>query len=256
MKKLLILLILIQIELFSQNTLTEQTVNAVAWFKSSAEAELCYLQTYKYAKLLLKNKITSSSPSIQKKPAVVLDIDETVLDNSPYQVDLILKNQSYNSKSWKSWVNQANATPLPGALDFLNYAHSLGIEIFYISNRLQSEIEATLQNLNKYNFPNAETQFVLLKSTSNDKSERRDKISENYNVILLLGDNLTDFSEIFAKRRLFGKELIYENLDELLDRFVVFPNPMYGEWESALYNNDYSQPDSIRNIIKKENINK
>ncbi len=256
MKKILLLIILINLELFSQNLLTEQSVNAVAWFKTSAEAEFCYLQTYNHAKFLLVDKLKDYNFKNQKKPAIVLDIDETVLNNSPYQAELILKNQSYNPESWNQWVNKAEALPLPGAVQFLEFAKFMGVEVFYVSNRLEKELLPTIINLKKHNFPNADSHYVLLKSTTSDKSERRNKISENYNIVLLLGDNLIDFSEIFAKRRTFGKELIYENLDEYLEKFVVFPNPMYGEWESTLYNNNYSQPDSLKNILKREKLSK
>ena len=252
MKKIILILFISIISLNAQDDLIKHQVNAVGWFKHSAEMELCYLQTYKYAEIMLDKWINAEIVGLP--PAIVLDIDETVLDNSPYQASIIANNKPYNSSDWKKWTAKAEARVLPGVKDFLNKAKIYKMEIFYISNREIDEMDATVANLKKHNLPNADPKYILLKHSTSDKTFRRSEIVKNYDVVLFVGDNLTDFSEIFANRKGTGKELVYENIQQLLGKFIMLPNPMYGEWEKALYNNDYSQPDSIKSRIKIENI--
>src|SRR5699024_4039422 len=80
-------------------------------------------------------------------PAVVLDIDETVLDNSPYQARLIRDNARYDDVTWAEWVREEAARPLPGALAFTRAAAARGITVIYLSNRDHALDEATLANL-------------------------------------------------------------------------------------------------------------
>jgi 5'-nucleotidase (lipoprotein e(P4) family) len=235
----------------AQVELSKQLVGSVLWYQNSAEMRLAYYQSYRYARLLLDEKLANNSND--KPSAVVLDIDETVLDNSPYEAMLIDKGETYKSSSWKEWTDLARAEALPGALAFTKYAKSKGVEVIYISNRKVAELAATLKNLKEEQFPNAEEKFVLLNSTTSDKTERRSKVMETYNVLVYIGDNLTDFSEEYAQRGAdMGKNLIDENLDKLLSGFVMLPNPMYGEWEKAIYNNNYGLSDEIKLKMRKE----
>lgn len=223
----------------AEDQLSEQLVTSVLWFQQSAEMVASYLQAYQYGKLILTGKLDTLNA--QLPPAVVLDIDETVLDNSPYEVYLIGKGELYQPSTWKEWTDQARAKALPGALDFVNFAKEKGVEVFYISNRKVNELDATVRNLKAHNFPFADNEHVLLKESTSDKTARREKVAENYNIILFLGDNLTDYSELYADRGSdMGKQLIYKNLEDLLYNFVMLPNPMYGEWEKAIYDNDFS----------------
>ncbi len=252
MKKIIISWFFATIVLFGQDNLIKHQVNAVGWFKTSAEMELCYLQTYNYAKMMLDMKLNSIIKG--PPPAIVLDIDETVLDNSPYQASIIATNRQYNNKDWKEWSDKASARVLPGVKDFLEYAKMRNVEIFYISNRHVDEMSATVENMKNEKLPNADPKFILLKQETNDKTLRRSMIVNEFDVSLFIGDNLTDFSEIFANRENFGKQIVYDNLQLLLDKFIMLPNPMYGEWEKALYNNNYAQPDSSKIQIKIDNI--
>lgn len=225
----------------SEEKLSMQLGNATLWFQQSAEMEASFLQAYDKGKMLLKIKMDTLS-DLGLKPAVVLDLDETVLDNSPYEARLFLDGENYGSESWKKWCKEAKAEALPGAIDFLNFADSLGIEIFYISNRKIGVFEPTLKNLKTLKLPQAEKEHLLLRTTKSDKSERRQMVKANHQVILYIGDNLTDYSEVFAERdSTLGKDLVKKYQKELLHNFIMLSNPMYGEWESAIYENDFAK---------------
>jgi len=231
----------------------EHSVFATLWFKESAEMHASYLQNYHLAKLMIDKNIGARES--EKKPAVVLDLDETVLDNSPYQYKLIVSQKPYTSKTWTEWVNLAKAEALPGVLDFVNYAKRKGVEVFYISNRkAPNHLDATIKNLDSLNFPNADKEHIFLKTTSSNKTERRNKVSEEYEIILFIGDNLTDFSEIFANRGDdMGKTIVEKNKSLFGTKYIVMPNPMYGEWAKAIYKNSYkwtpAQLDSLRKTV-------
>ncbi len=225
--------------------LSQQLVLGVLWYQRSAEMVASYEQAYNYAKLLIDAKLDTISS--KENLAVVLDIDETVLDNSPFEVELINSKDQYNSQNWKAWVDQGRAKALPGALNFINYAISRNVEVFYISNRRVNTLGPTISNLEAYGFPNADSTHVLLREETSDKTARRQVVSEDYNIILFVGDNLTDYSQIYADRGAdMGKELVAANRGELLANFVMLPNPMYGEWEAAIYSNDFSISDSLK----------
>ncbi len=225
--------------------MANQLQMAVLWYQQAAEMRLSYYQAFEYGKLLLDKKLAENTH--QKPAAVVLDIDETVLDNSPYEAYLIDNGITYEDATWKNWTSQARAEALPGALDFVNYVKSKGVEVIYISNRAVDELEPTLKNLKNENFPNATEEFVLLKSTTSNKTPRREKVMEKYDVLLFVGDNLTDFSEGYANRdATMGKDLVDKELELLLENFVMLPNPMYGEWEKAIYENNYGLSDELK----------
>lgn len=241
------------VEYDPRKDLSEELSGAVLWYQNSAEMRASYLQAYNYGKILLKNKLDTSKS--EQPMAVVLDLDETVLDNSPYEAMLIQKGLTFSSSTWNEWTTMATAELLPGAQDFLNFADSTGVEVFYISNRTVSVLGPTLENLSRFNLPNADSAHVLLKQDTSDKTPRRNIVKENYDIVLFLGDNLTDFSQIYADRNeQMAKDLVDENKTELLNNFVMFPNPMYGEWESAIYKNDWSIADSTKLRMRRESI--
>ena len=208
--------------------LATQSTDATLWYAESAENDYIYLQSYHYATQLVAKKTGRDG----KRPrAVVLDLDETVLDNSPYQYRMIAKGQTYSSDSWDAWVNEASAEALPGALDFVNYCQEQGVEVFYISNRSIETFQATIQNLKKLGFPNADEEHVLLKESSSDKTERRDFVSDQYEIIVLLGDQLTDFDQIFDNPNAAERaDMVVSMWEQMRFSFVLFPNPIYGGW--------------------------
>lgn len=206
---------------------------ALLWTQYSAEAEALYLQGYHIAEDIVRNYHPSDH---QLPPAVVLDIDETVLDNSPFNVNMLQEGFDYSEERWAEWCERREATPLPGAIEFLYLADSLGIEVFYVSNRAGSLMEATIDNMVEYGFPNADTSHLLLKSQTSSKDERRAVIRTDFEIILLLGDNLGDFDGIFDDRSVNdGKQAVHAHSNDFGTRFIIFPNPVYGTWLRGVF---------------------
>lgn len=238
-----------------EEKLSMQLGNATLWFQQSAEMEASFLQAYDKGKMLLKIKMDTLS-DLGLKPAVVLDLDETVLDNSPYEARLFLEGENYRSESWEKWCKEAQADALPGVMDFLNFADSLGLEIFYISNRKIGVFEPTLKNLKTLKLPQAEKEHLLLRTTKSDKTERREMVKASHNILLYVGDNLTDYDQTFAERdSTLGKDLVKKHQKEILHNFIMLSNPMYGEWESAIYENDFSKSAEEKLKLRRNSLN-
>jgi len=185
------------------------------------------------------------------KLAIVLDLDETVLDNSPYEAKSILDNFSYPI-GWDEWMHDASATALPGAIEFLKYTKSQGVNIFYITNRKEKYREATLLNLQKLDIAPAAEANLLLRSDESGKEPRRQTVIENFEIIMLFGDNLADFSEAFDGEKTTSERaaLVDSLKNEFGKRFIVFPNTMYGNWLNAVIDYDFKL--SPEEKIKKE----
>jgi len=185
-----------------------------------------------------------------KPLAIITDIDETILDNSPYAVKRSLQGFDYELASWENWTAKGEADTLSGARSFLKYASSKGVKIFYLTNRAETERKGTLNNLLRYDFPDAANDHLILKGAVSSKETRRQQISEKYEVVLLMGDNLADFSDLFDKKtseeRLTGVSLL---ANEFGKKFIILPNPSYGDWETSLYQYNYNltpvQKDSV-----------
>ncbi|MGM0649032.1 MAG: 5'-nucleotidase, lipoprotein e(P4) family [Bacteroidota bacterium] len=227
-----------------QNTGNEHLLMATAWYQKSAELDACYYQAFNYAKLALEKQIATDSS--EKPNAIILDIDETLLDNSPFQVKMIETGKQYSPEFWKEWTDRAEAEALPGAVDFLNFADTSDVDIFYISNRMENELEATVKNMEALNFPETNPDHFLLKTTTSHKTKRRNQIKEDYNVLLLVGDNLDDYSDFLENRgKNLGKTKLADMKDILGTEFIILPNPMYGSWVDALQKqsgiDDYSE---------------
>lgn len=217
-------------------TSLDYSVNAVLWQQHSGEYRaLCY-QAFALAKMRLMEKITAHKKD-EAPLAIVTDIDETVLDNSPQQADDILHHATYTEKSWKAWTVRAEAGALAGAVAFFQWADKMGVQIFYVSNRQPGEGDVTIQNLLAAGFPQADTVHVQMKETTPDKERRREKIRKNYTIALLLGDNLNDFDKMFYGQPSYTRQnLVRDNADLFGDLFIILPNAIYGDWESAIYN--------------------
>jgi 5''-nucleotidase, lipoprotein e(P4) family len=170
------------------------------------------------------------------KLAIITDLDETIIDNSYHEARLIREGKSFSSESWKAWTSRSAATAVPGAVEFLQAAKQKGISIFYISNRDMADVNSTLLNLQKLQLPDADTAHLLLMSSTSAKEPRRQRVMQNHNVIMLMGDNLNDFLTVFEKRPADARKAATDSLRlEWGKRFIVLPNIMYGEWENAIY---------------------
>ncbi|HUW92899.1 MAG TPA: 5'-nucleotidase, lipoprotein e(P4) family [Bacteroidales bacterium] len=206
---------------------------ATLWYQKSAEMKAMYYQCYSNAEAALVNNLAVSEG--KKTPAVVMDIDETVLDNSPFQGWQIIENKGFNDQDWTRWVELATADPLPGAVEFTRFADSLGVEVFYVSNRKTTELAPTLANMVRLGFSDADSTHMLLKGSVSSKVERRAQLENSCEILLLIGDNLADLDAVFEKR---GADLGFSDADRKRKlfgtKYIVLPNPMYGTWLSEL----------------------
>ena len=152
---------------------------------------------------------------------------------------MLIKQGVNYPEGWTEWCNRAEASSIPGALDFLKYAHSRGVRVFYITNRKIAEKDGTARNLKSLGFPEVNDETLLVRTdTQNDTKEpRRQSVVSRYHVVLLMGDNLNDFSDVFEKSKTVAARLdaTEKNRAQFGTHFIVLPNAMYGDWENAVY---------------------
>ncbi|KEZ79072.1 5'-nucleotidase, lipoprotein e(P4) family [Salinisphaera hydrothermalis] len=197
--------------------------------QASAEVRALQLQAYNVATRRLDQLLADHHGS--RQPAVVLDLDETVLDNSPYEAASVLDGFSF-PKHWDQWVDAAEAPLIPGARAFLRHADARGVAIFYVSNRSAKQEAATIANLKRDGLPQVSTQSVQLKGPS--KKQRRDAIAQHYDILLLVGDTLHDFDAEFAGTSLASQRAAVMRMRHAFgNRFIVLPNASYGNWTKA-----------------------
>jgi 5'-nucleotidase (lipoprotein e(P4) family) len=146
-----------------------------------------------------------------------------------------------------TWTKKGEADSVPGAPSFFKYAASKGVAVFYISNRSVQELPQTIANLQKYNMPFADAGHILLRTTTSNKDERRALVTANYNVLLYFGDNLGDFKGVFDKKTTTSRDsLVHQYAADFGSRFIVLPNPVYGEWVGALFGYRYADSMDIK----------
>jgi 5'-nucleotidase (lipoprotein e(P4) family) len=225
------------------------TLYATLYQQQAAEyASLCY-QAFNLASMQLRNELEAGH---NLPLAVVVDIDETVLDNSPYQAAAIHEGFGY-PKRWAEWVELAIAEPVPGALEFLLEAESLGVEVFYITNRREEFRDATLRNLQENGFPFADDGYLMMRTVTNDKEPRRRMVAEMYHIAVLVGDNLGDLHSNFdsedGSMRMHSTE---EYKNEFGNRWIMLPNAIYGIWVNALEGYQHGiVPDDLAHELQK-----
>jgi acid phosphatase len=221
---------------------------ATLWVQTAAEYRAAALQSFAGATRALDENLGSPSLTAAVEqtgdfgslpPAVIVDIDETMLDNSPFEARLIEDGGPYTEERWAAWVDERAARAIPGAVDFARHAAARGVTIFYVSNRAGSAEEATRANLRSAGFP-IEERFdaVLLKGerdwTASEKSPRRAHVAATHRILLLVGDDLGDFLPGVRTGAPAREALIEPYASWWGTRWFVIPNPMYGSWEGAL----------------------
>ncbi len=213
----------------------EYQIGAVLWQQSGAEVRALQYQAFFLARLMLDRDFRARG-KVDKKRAVVVDVDETVLDNSRYQATSIVTRQGFTSSGWTDWCNRAQASAIPGAVEFLKYAAARGVRVFYVTNRREPEKAGTITNLKQAGFPGVSDETVVVRTDVASKEPRRQKISERYRIVLLCGDNLSDFSNLFEGKTPGERAAAAEKSREKFGaRFIVLPNAMYGDWENVIY---------------------
>ena len=214
----------------------ETETMGLLWMRTSAEYRALAYQGYNVAMNAVKMAVTD--PSHQRKPlAIVLDADETVVDNTKLMGESIVNgNGRFDAPWWRQAVYQGKSQAMPGAVEFLNEVHKQGVEIFYVSNRYAPvNLDVTIQNFKELGFPSVDKDHVLLFEKDSDKQPRFDAIAKKYYVVLYMGDNAGDFP-IGTKGKTLAERngIIDAHKEDFGTTFVVFPNPAYGSWVSAL----------------------
>ena len=214
----------------------ETETMGLLWMRTSAEYRALAYQGYNVAMNAVKMAVTD--PSHQRKPlAIVLDADETVVDNTKLMGESIANgNGRFDAPWWRQAVHQGKSQAMPGAVEFLNEVHKQGVEIFYVSNRYAPvNLDVTIQNFKELGFPSVDKDHVLLFEKDSDKQPRFDMIAKKYYVIVYMGDNAGDFP-IGTKGKTLAERnsIIDAHKEDFGTIFVVFPNPAYGSWVSAL----------------------
>ena len=209
------------IVIFSLSLLNAKLPNDVRWVVSSEEYKFNCIQTYQVAYHSILEKCNNTN-----NPVIVMDLDETILDNSKYQVWLYEKGETYNPESWSEWVNKKEAQLVPGAKEFIiNYKKIKNSKIIFISNRMDKNIDATKKNMKALEILYKDDIFLLRLDKADTKIVRRSEVlngigrMQEYgkqSVIAYFGDAMGDFPD----------DLSYE---WTLNKFI-FPNPMYGKW--------------------------
>ena len=235
----------------------EYQEGAILWTQTSGEARALAYQAFALARVMLDRDLRTARRG-GKRRAVVVDADETVLDNSRFQAKLLKDCQGYSSPRWSEWVRREEAEAIPGAVEFLRYAASRGVRVFYVTNRKESEKAATASNLKKLGFPGVSDETVLVRPEvgSSSKEPRRAAVAAKYRIVLLAGDNLNDFDEVFEQSRTIADRLaaVERNRAQFGARFIVLPNVMYGDWESAVYGYDNGLNDEQKAARRKSQL--
>ena len=229
----------------------EQSMLGVLFVQTSPEFAANNIQTYKIATskidIALKDKswtaaLEQGTNFSDKPPAIIVDVDETVLDNSAHQARAILGGFSYPT-GWLEWGNEASAPAVAGVKDFLNYADSKGVTIFYVTNRVSELRKSTIENIIKLGLPFDESANPLMMKGENgwgsEKTSRRTLIAEEYRIILMAGDQITDFISLEESSVSMDARLQLSSKYEEMwgEKWFMITNPMYGKWEGAIYNN-------------------
>ncbi|HEY0143003.1 MAG TPA: HAD family acid phosphatase [Thermoanaerobaculia bacterium] len=227
----------------------DSILSGTLWLQSSAEYRAVAWGTYAAARRALDRALADPAWSAAAEqsgsfaslpPAVILDLDETSIDNGVFEARAIKAGKTYDDKLWDQWVAESAAIAVPGAPEFLAYAKSKGVTPFYITNRDNDpEGPGTLRNLQKLGFPLSDREDTLLMrgdkpEWTSDKSGRRAYVAQRYRVLVVLGDDLNDFANA-REATVADRDAIMERTRNWWgERWFMLPNPLYGSWERAL----------------------
>ena len=241
----------------SERRVTHERLQGALWIQTSAEYQMTTTQIYGLAKEKLDAALRDPSWTAaleqevdysQLPPAVIVDVDETVLDNSAFQARLVRNDSDYQSDMWRQWVLESKARATPGALDFAKYASEKGVMIFYVTNRKHDVENATMRNLQHLEFPlqGGEKQVLLRGEQEDwgpDKSSRRRYLAKVYRILLLVGDDLNDFVSGAMTNPEQRIEVATKFRSYWGEKWILIPNPLYGSWEGAIYDFEFAATD-------------
>lgn len=239
-------------------------LNAVLWDQTSVEAKANALGAYALAHFrldqALSDKSWTAAPVEQTgdfadhPPAIVLDVDDTVLNTSAYQAWNVTAGTSFTPASWTAYVKSKSDSAIPGAVEFTQYAASKGVKVFYVTNRTKEEEGPTVEEMKTLGFPMGDNVDTFLSAKEQPdwgsaKGTRRAFIAKDYRILLLLGDNLGDFTDSY-KGTLDERDQVYKDAAAHWGHdWIAIANPTYGSFESAPYHGDYKlSPDAQRQL--------
>jgi 5'-nucleotidase (lipoprotein e(P4) family) len=241
-------------------------LNAVLWMQRSVEFKASALTAFALARIRLDQALADPSwtgaPREQTgayqslPPAVILDVDETILDNSGYQAWMALRGTSFDPRTWSAYVNTVTSLAIPGALEFARYADAKGVKVFYVSNRTAEEEPATRNNLEKLGFPmggGVDTMLMTRKQPDwgSAKGTRRAFVAKSYRVLLNVGDNLGDFVDDYRGTEAERMKVLEQHRERWGREWIVIANPAYGSFESAPFGHDFKLSDGERRRLKR-----
>lgn len=254
---------------YGQEVKPDDNLNATLWTQESVEFKGNAIGQFALARFRLEqafaDKNWTAAPAEQKgdyqklPPAIVLDVDETVLDNSRYQAWTIQNSKSYDNDTWAKFCNAQVSTAVPGAVEFLRYANARGIKIFYVTNRAADLEESTRANMKKLGFPmggNVDT-FLMNKEKpdwSSAKGTRRAFVAKDYRILLLVGDNMGDFTDSYKGNPAERLKVMKDNKDHWGKDWIVIANPTYGSWESAAFHHDFKKSPEEQRKAKRDQL--
>ena len=227
----------------------ESYLNGIA-YQLSAEVKGLQIQAFKLARIQLDQRLMERDQGKYARPiAIISDIDDALADDAMYMADIVLREGKWDNGPWDYYYDAVGTTAckaLPGAVEFLQYAKSKGVEVFYITNRDWDQHDLTVQQLKRLGFPYADSAHVQVMNTegSSNKTERRENVLKTHDVVMYIGDNIGDFTAPFkrelgpVKRTEMALQDEYKNLWG--DRWIVLPNATYGDYVGAVWYNDKS----------------
>jgi 5'-nucleotidase (lipoprotein e(P4) family) len=243
-------------------------LNAVLWMQRSVEYRAATTGIFALARIRLDQALADpswtaiipkelSTPYQSLPPAVIVDVDETILDNSGYQAWNAIKDTSFDPKTWTVFVNSVTSLAIPGAVEFCQYASSKGVKVFYVSNRTAEEEPATRKNLEKFGFPIDTAMDTVLSARekpdwTSAKGTRRAFIAKEYRVLLNLGDNFSDFTDDYRGNEVQRLAVLQQYKDHWGRDWIMLPNPTYGSFESAPFNHDFKRSEAERRKAKRD----
>ena len=245
---------------------THEQLQAVLWMQSSAEYWALSAPVYSRARAALDAAIADPSwtAALEQEGtnfsglpmSVVMDLDETLFDNSTFQGQLVLDRTTYSPERWGRWVALAAATEVPGAVDFVKYARARKVRVVFVTNRTAQEKPATLKNLDILLGPGTPASDVLATDEngwSSDKSARRAFVARTHRVLMLVGDDLNDFVSVAgAKAPSDRLALAKQHSTKWIDRWVLLPNSAYGSWDRIIYAGLTTDPEIL--VKKRETV--
>lgn len=248
----------------------DDNLNAVLWMQTSAEYDAAALSVYRAAAARLDDALAdpgwdalepgdraAAAAFSSLPPAVIMDVDETVLDNSPYQARLVRDGRAFDEATWAGWVDERAARAVPGVAEFTRAAAARGVTVIYLSNRTEEAQAATLANLRALGLPVADESVFLGKGTTgceqagSDKDCRRRQVAARYRVLMQFGDQLGDFVAVADDTPESRQALVDRHARWFGERWWMLPNPTYGDWEPAVFGNDWGLPAAERRAAKR-----